>query len=142
MTWISDLKLRLSDIKGPTLYTSVVSALVLVAVHGLGWHLNSQTIMGFAAIVGSFIWNNGKFGYKAVHKANFWIAVAGGLLIILNKGLGWNVPMQYVDGAVALIVGVMFHNGNASAIIKQLNAQATKRNAAPAAVAPVPAQED
>lgn len=139
MQWIKDIKLK--DIKGPTLYTAIVSALVLVAAQGLGWHLNSQTVLGFAAIVGSFVWNNGKFGFKAVHKANFWITVVAGLLLVLNKGLGWNVPMQYVDGAVALVVGILFHNANASVIVKQLN-KTVAQDKAPAPVAPAqPSQE-
>lgn len=139
MQWIKDINLK--DIKGPTLYTAIVSGLVLVAVNGLGWHLNTQTVFGFAAIVASFVWNNGKFGFKAVHKANFWITVVAAVLLVLNKGLGWNVPMQYVDGAVALVVGILFHNAHASAIVKQLN-KAVAQDKAPAAVAPAqPSQE-
>lgn len=139
MQWIKDIKLK--DIQGPTLYTAIISALVLVAVKGLGWPLNTQTVIGFAAIVASFVWNNGKFGFKAVHKANFWITVVAALLVVLNKGLGWNVPMQYVDGAVAMVVGILFHNANASAIVKQLNTT-LGQDKAPAPVAPAqPSQE-
>ncbi len=131
MQWIHSISLK--QIKGPTLYTAIVSGLVMVAVNGLGWHLNAQTVLGFFAIVASFIWNNGKFGFKAVHKVNFFVTVISGVLLVLNKGLGWNVPMQYVDGAVALVIGVLFHNANATAIIKQLNAANPVSAVAPAA---------
>lgn len=139
MHWISDLHLK--DIKGPTLYTAIISAAVMVAVKGLGWPLNPSTIIGFFALVGSFIWNNGKFGFKAVHKANFWITVVAAILLILNQGLGWNIPMQYMDGAVALVIGVIFHNGSASAILKQLQGSGLTSTTPTTAVPAHPNQE-
>lgn len=118
MKWVADLHLK--DINGPTLYITIVSALVMVAVQGLGWHLNSTTVIGFFSIIGAFIWNNGKFGYKAVHTTNFWVTVISALLLVLNKGLGWDVSSQYVIGAIGLVIGILFHNAHASGFLKQL----------------------
>ena len=114
MQWIKGIP-SLKAINGPTLYTAIASAVVLIAVNGLGWHLNTTTIMSFIAIVGGFIWNNGKFGFKAVHKDNFWITVIAGVLLILNQGLGWHFNTTYVMGFAASVIAVIFHISSATA---------------------------
>lgn len=114
MQWIKGIP-SLKAINGPTLYMAVASAVVLVAVNGLGWHLNTTTILSFVAIVGGFIWNNGKFGFKAVHKDNFWITVIAGVLLILNQGLGWHFNTTYVMGFAASVIAVIFHISAATA---------------------------
>lgn len=134
MQWIKDLHLK--DINGPTLYITIISAVVMVAVQGLGWHLNSTTVIGFFSIVGAFIWNNGKFGYKAVHTTNFWVTVISGLLLILNKGLGWNVSSQYVIGAIGLVISILFHNAHASGFLAKLRHALPADSASTAAPAP------
>lgn len=139
MHWISDLHLK--DIKGPTLYTAIISAAVMVAVKGLGWPLNPSTVIGFFALVGSFIWQNGKFGFHAIHKANFWITVVAAIALILNQGLGWNIPMAYMDGAIAFAIGIILHNGSASAILKQLQGSGLTRTAQTTEVPARPNQE-
>lgn len=114
MQWIKGIP-SLKAINGPTLYTAIASAIVLVAVNGLGWHLNTTTIMSFVAIVGGFIWNNGKFGFKAVHKDNFWITVIAGILLILNQGLGWNFNPTVVMGFAGSVIAILFHVSAATA---------------------------
>jgi uncharacterized membrane protein len=35
----------------------------------------------------------------------FWMAVVGGVLVILNDGLGWNLPVDTVYGFAAIVIG-------------------------------------
>lgn len=134
MTWISGISLK--NVKGPTLYIAIVSGLILWGAHALNWHLNSATIIGFLTLVGSFIWNNGKFGLGAIHKANFWITVIAALLLIINKAAGWNMPTTDIYGFVIVVAGILFHNADATAILR-------KMGSTPLVAAPTPpSQED
>lgn len=38
----------------------------------------------------------------------FWMAVVTGVLIVLNEGLGWNVPTETVIAFVAVVLGWVF----------------------------------
>ncbi len=138
MQWIHSISLK--QIKGPTLYTAIVSALVMVAVHGLGWHLNTTTIVSFFGIVGSFVWNNGRFGFGAVHKANFWITIIAAAALILNKGLGLNVPTPYIIGFATFVIAIIFHVSMATAA-KMVKVVAPSLNTANPVAPVAPKQE-
>ena len=114
MTWIKGISVK--DLKGPTLYISVASALVMLLAHLLHWPLTSATVAGFFTLVASLIWTNGKFGLGAVHKANFWITVLAAALVIVNKVAGWNFSATDIYGFVAVVVGIIFHNANATPV--------------------------
>ena len=53
MTWIKGISVK--DIKGPTLYISVASALVMLLAHLLHWPLTSATVAGVFTLVASLI---------------------------------------------------------------------------------------
>lgn len=130
INWIKDVNFK--HINGPTLYMSIASVLAMVAVQGLGWHLNATTVVGFFGIVGAFIWNNGKFGLKAVHSVNFVITVLAGVGLVLNNGLGWHIPTTYIQGAIALIIGVIFHVSHANQVVQQATKKILSTPATPA----------
>lgn len=119
MTWIKGISLK--DIKGPTLYIAVASALVMVLAHAFGWHLTSATVAGFFTLVASLIWTNGKFGLGAVHKANFWITVLAAAILIVNKVAGWNFSSTDIYGFVAIVVGIIFHTAAATPVVQPAN---------------------
>ena len=52
----------------------------------------------------------------AVHKANFWITVLAAALVIVNKVAGWNFSATDIYGFVAVVVGIIFHNANATPV--------------------------
>ena len=110
--WIA---LDFKKINGPTLYFAAVSALVMIVSQGLGVHFDTTTVLGFFAIVASFIWNNGKLKPpKAIHTANFWITLGSALLLLLTQGFGLHLNTTALQAAIVLVVGIIFHNGNAS----------------------------
>lgn len=109
------LELDVKKINGPTLFFAAVSALVMIVSQGLGIHFNATTVLGFFAIVASFIWNNGKIrAAKAVDTANFWITLGSAVLLLLTQGLGLHLNTTALQAAIVLVVGIIFHNGHKS----------------------------
>ena len=112
MTWIKGISVK--DLKGPTLYIAVASALVMFVAHLLHWNLTAATVTGFFALVANLIWTNGEFGWGAVHKTNFWITVGSAAAVIANKVVGWNFSATDIYAFVIVMVGIVGHIANAT----------------------------
>ena len=40
-----------------------------------------------------------------------WMAIISGVLIVLNEGLGWNIPAETVMAFAAVVLGYLFAQG-------------------------------
>ncbi len=46
--------------------------------------------------------------HEKLKSRKFWLAVVSAVLVIMNEGLGWNVPSETVLTFAALILGWIF----------------------------------
>lgn len=87
---------------------------VTILVQGLGWPIDGPTMLSFWGIVASAIYNNGKFGFDALHTPTFWLTALAAVLVFVTKGLHLVVPTTAIYGVAASIIGLIFHMGHAA----------------------------
>lgn len=82
---------------------------VTLMVQGLGWPINGPSVLGFWSVVVSALYNNGKYGFNAVHGPTFWLTAVSAVLLFLKNGLGWHPPSTLIYGVAASLIGLVFH---------------------------------